>query len=468
MNKKLFTSIMALIMIVNFLCLAPIKVSAHETILDVEYDPCLPVNHEDGIDEMWYVLDRAEKYCHFPDDLDMVTYRFMGDTEDWVPNGFSQETGEEIKTMYANSMEKWNNVYFYSHNADGTITKNKLINVVQITEGEPNISIFPATTEDIDTAGATTEPLNPENVENGIENHKHATSWMMQVNIEAFHEGTPFTDELAVRNENLSADIALIRECTGAHELGHVLGLLDLDHPLCDAGVRFQHHQEVLMGYGTPVRTRSADITYKDIAGVAILRGFHTDADHEWLSSWDQDAQKFKLICWICNGVKYVDSLDGYTHSTYGACEGDHENLLYYNMKVVASYGNTDYYKCGYCRYVTPFSENMEQNYVKTCHCEECHECENTVRGLEYTFYEGHYIYDSNYTGGQYATCAGCGYQLDLSDAYCENVMLVAYVSANGSYILSTGIPILVDEDVEAYLAGTLQFYHPDDLPVTE
>ena len=41
-----------------------------------------------------------------------------------------------------------------------------------------------------------------------------------------------------------------------------------------------------------------------------------------------------------------------------------------------------------------------------------------------------------------------------------------AKVSVNGSYILPNGIIVLVDEDVEAYLNGTLVFYDRDDLPV--
>jgi hypothetical protein len=41
-------------------------------------------------------------------------------------------------------------------------------------------------------------------------------------------------------------------------------------------------------------------------------------------------------------------------------------------------------------------------------------------------------------------------------------------VSVNGSYILPNGIIVLEDADVEAYLNGTLVFYDPNDLPVTQ
>ena len=40
--------------------------------------------------------------------------------------------------------------------------------------------------------------------------------------------------------------------------------------------------------------------------------------------------------------------------------------------------------------------------------------------------------------------------------------------SANGSFILPDGVIVLVDEDIEAYFAGTLEFYYPDDNLETE
>ena len=78
-----------------------------------------------------------------------------------------------------------------------------------------------------------------------------------------------------------------------------------------------------------------------------------------------------------------------------------------------------------------------------------------------------HYV-----TGGngmnRFVPCAGCGYLLDMRDDIHEGIMSITQVSVNGSYIRSDGIVVLVDEDIEAYLAGTLQFYHPEDIPVTQ
>ena len=46
------------------------------------------------------------------------------------------------------------------------------------------------------------------------------------------------------------------------------------------------------------------------------------------------------------------------------------------------------------------------------------------------------------------------------------NSASVTKVSINGSYILPSGIVVLVDEDLDAYLNGTLVFYDKDKVPV--
>ena len=43
-----------------------------------------------------------------------------------------------------------------------------------------------------------------------------------------------------------------------------------------------------------------------------------------------------------------------------------------------------------------------------------------------------------------------------------------AKYSASGSYMLTDGTAILVEEDVDAYFAGTLVFYEQDEIPLTE
>lgn len=67
------------------------------------------------------------------------------------------------------------------------------------------------------------------------------------------------------------------------------------------------------------------------------------------------------------------------------------------------------------------------------------------------------------------ANCLGCGYLLDFDSDVAQLIPeRIAKMSVNGSYILSDGVVVLVDEDVDAYLNGTLLFYDIDDLPETE
>ena len=57
---------------------------------------------------------------------------------------------------------------------------------------------------------------------------------------------------------------------------------------------------------------------------------------------------------------------------------------------------------------------------------------------------------------------------LNIIDDSHIGIMNINKYSINGSYILPNGIIVLVDEDIEAYLNGTLVFYDKDKLPVTQ
>lgn len=83
-----------------------------------------------------------------------------------------------------------------------------------------------------------------------------------------------------------------------------------------------------------------------------------------------------------------------------------------------------------------------------------------------------HTILQSEIVNGRYATCLGCDHLLDLNSDMALvggiNSASVTQVSINGSYILPSGIIVLVDEDLEAYLNGTLVFYDKDKVPVLQ
>ena len=382
-------------------------------------------------------------------------------------------------------MEKWNNVYFYSYDSSGNVIKNKLISVIQVVDEEKaNLIIYPGVNTG-NVAETGPESVYTE-VQTGVISHRHYSNWEMTVNIEYFYEHYNFGEENDETDDAYySADLVQsVRARTGAHEMGHVLGLRDLDkNDLCgDDNCDEYHHHEVLMGYGSPITTRSSDMTYKDIAGVAITRGFHTDDDHKWLNAGKQDDRGFKFICSICNGVKYVALPSGYTYDTYGRCNNIH-SLAGGNMMAVASYGTKDYYKCKYCRYVAPFELLVEQNYCLTTEDSSGHMCLNNVQGLWYTFYETHsftrnYVAINKFTHWCYCACGEriskphvlsmlngqisdfciiCG-ELIVGSGTLNSIPINYPHTNNGSYILPNGIIVLVPEDEEAYFAGTLVF----------
>lgn len=481
--KKFFS-----ILILFFVIVFSKEIYAHKVMLDIEYDACGPLFGDDGIDETWYLLNDSESFRHISHDVTTIKYYFESYSSDgkytWTTD-VTEELAEEIKNAYVNSMKKWNNVYFYSYDSNGYVVKSKIIDVVEGTKEDHNLTIYPNCYENLGSTGAQTTPsgIGYQYIETGIMNHVHHSNWFMNINLQCFYDYDLFSSEI----------INYSREVMGAHELGHMLGLKDVDH-YCTSNTE-NHHEEILMGYGN-VSNRAQNITYKDIAGVAILRGFHADSNHKWLNVGLQTDNTYKLICSVCNGVKYVTSLSEYQYNQYGFCNGNH-NLSGNNMMAVASYANKDYYKCKYCRYVASFSLLVEQNYSYQSQDYSNHVVYNNVSGLAYYVIENHsssiscdkctFSHSHNYNVSYLwkdatnhlafcecddykiqghavlkgsSICIKCGGKANAGFITPNSSSLTTIkFSINGSYILPNGIIVLVEKDLSAYLNGTLEFY---------
>ncbi len=546
MNGSLSNKIVAVIMFLSLIFGITVQSYAHSAMLGIYYDDCgydNKSNTHDDINESWYYITRDDNSYHLSHEEETIKYYFsetsIDGTHGWtnaVSPAITDEEANNIKLAYANSMKKWNNVYYYSYDNSGNITKHKIINVVEGTENDHNLIIYPKSGNQYIAYTKAIDGKVP--IEGGSVTHNHYSEWLMNVYVYYFSS----------LNTSLLNNRAVILERNGAHELGHVLGLFDVDAQ-CNKNESEDdyHHHESLMGYGSPLDKRSYDIQYIDIAGVAITRGFHTDDDHKWLNAGIQENGTYKLICSICNGVKYVESLSGISYSTYGYCNSNHD-LSDGNMMAVASYGNSDYYKCKYCRYVAPFSDIVPQDYEITYISETYHQYQNMVDGLEYTmlkphiinenycsicqsnihFYTHQYVSYSNYAHkafcecGEYILedhlrlapsydCVLCGDEhthtygrsyewvsdkIHTTTCVCGEIKSEGHVvsatalpihgrkvcllcgglasegysqmavgslphTENGSYITSDGITVLVDEDIEAFLNGTLEFIYP-------
>ncbi len=66
------------------------------------------------------------------------------------------------------------------------------------------------------------------------------------------------------------------------------------------------------------------------------------------------------------------------------------------------------------------------------------------------------------------SNCIYCGGLIDLRYTDTWSIAKAVKVTVNGSYITESGIVVLAEADLEAYENGTLIFYYPEDLPVTE
>lgn len=364
MKKKLLFSLALLVLglVVDENC---INVKAHEKMLDVTYDSC---GVFDEIDRVWYYLNEwncskgpTYDYHHLSQETLTLKYFFseyayLNSSYTWTTD-VDLATANEIKTAYVDSMKKWNDVYYYSYNANGKKTKNKIINIVEGTSNDYNIMIYPTNNALLEKEGYENNAAltgffdtDYEIIENNTTiKHSHNNKWRMRVNIDYFHLNSP----LNINIESLN----IYKSRTGMHETGHVLGLDDVDG-CCPTSSLFNHHNESIMGYGlgNDTTTKKTYATYQDIAGISITRSFHTDDDHIWMKRVNDD-NTIDLICSLCNGVKANVALDsnqttynGKSLNAYKSCT--HYNGTNYKMLHVASDKQRDFYKCQYCRYI--------------------------------------------------------------------------------------------------------------------
>ena len=547
--------------------------------LDVTYDSC---GVFDEIDRVWYYLNErgfskgpTYDYHHLSQENLTLKYFFseyaFSDLSYTWTTDVDLATANEIKTAYVNSMKKWNDVYYYSYDENGIKTKNKVINIVEGAANDYNIMIYPTNNALLEKEGYENNAAltgffdtDYEIVENSTSiKHYHNNKWKMRVNIDYFHLNSPLNINIELLN--------IYKSRTGMHELGHVLGLDDVDG-CCPTSSLFYHHNESIMGYGlgNDITTKKTFATYQDIAGISITRSFHTDDDHIWMKRVNDD-NTIDLICSLCNGVKANVTLDsnqttynGKSLNNYKSCT--HYNGTNYKMLHVASDKQRDFYKCQYCRYIETIDYNdkvyslnynsniviSNENISNDMFIKLLNERQinynfsiSTASEIDITLYDSnfnkvdisitsnnndnvkefnkilpvgtyylkadftndnssnsiniviqgeshthsyelkyynckwhkltceckdttgdvsvHTILQSEIVNNRYAKCLGCKQRLDLNkDMALIGGMnsLTTKMSKNGSYILPSGIIVLVNEDLDAYLNNTLIFYN--------
>ena len=145
-----------------------------------------------------------------------------------------------------------------------------------------------------------------------------------------------------------------------------------------------------------------------------------------------------------------------------------------------ASSGHTA--TCTDCGYITTLSHVYDQHYCIHCNAyTTTHDYDRNYEWVSYTMHsaecccgevttQGHAVASGSYNSGQrYATCLLCGGLAEMGFVqWTINSSAVTKVTIKGSFILPNGVIVLKDEDLEAYLNGTLVFYNKDKVPVIQ
>lgn len=117
--------------------------------------------------------------------------------------------------------------------------------------------------------------------------------------------------------------------------------------------------------------------------------------------------------------------------------------------------------------------EKHAHSYTDWVYHDRISHIESCVCGLIGTKTEAHMISQADLFKPK-ARCLGCNALLDMGGngdiGMVPGILStgVNIITENGSYILPNGIIVLVEEDIEAYFAGTLIFYDEDETLVTQ
>ena len=158
--------IISYVLLISLLCVST-TVSAHSNSLDIVYDDCGDVLVENGAiinDEMWYSLisHNVVQERHIFETTTVIKYYFMEESVldnneryTWTTD-VSEDVANEIKQSYVDSMKKWNNVYYYTYDENNNRIVNKIITVVEGTEEDHNLKIYPLKTGGLNNKYAET------------------------------------------------------------------------------------------------------------------------------------------------------------------------------------------------------------------------------------------------------------------------------------------------------------------------
>lgn len=139
-------SIVAITLFVSFLICNSICVFAHEQRLNISYDDCINDINSDSESETWYGLIFDNREIHIDHNTAVITYYIENHAENdasftWETNIYKyyQQTmsneeawekaelmAQNIKSSLIQSIEKWNDVYYYQYDRSGNKQAKKI------------------------------------------------------------------------------------------------------------------------------------------------------------------------------------------------------------------------------------------------------------------------------------------------------------------------------------------------------
>lgn len=319
---------------------------------------------------------------------------------------------------------------------------------------------------------------------------------------------------LSISNQSLHAKLISIGASKGYYNFS------DSNNP---AGLSFFGIQNVLTSYLTEIamyENSDFNITYagsnvKDFVienvsnGIPVLLGITGIPGGHIVIAYDYDAETDSIYCHFGWGADKThrtiqsEFFSNYNEALTLTINKTHTHTNNYGVTSITNNVPTTNYYCYDNNLITIVNHDFTYNYTSSsdlahrafCECGEsklqlhnmvsnvCSECGYShVHEFDEWEYYSHIAHiavcDCGETGvtrahiiraseivDNKAICLECEHLLDLRFDMAMTYSNDIKYSINGSYILPSGIVVLMDEDIDSYFAGTLLFYKEDEIP---
>ena len=264
------------------------------------------------------------------------------------------------------------------------------------------------------------------------------------------------------------------------------------DELYCHMGWRKQKNSD---GEYDTTHVAFSSIPYQSFEG-AVSISFNSEHSHSdnYVDVYGNSYCSCYFSCHPEHEHTYTLTADGSYHTYSCSCRLKETPNFEHSLYISEINEDGHRYKCSTCNYESELIEHNMRFYLystPTQHGYKCRDCghidESTVETHSYDYWvylnstthvsecdcgargttTASHVYTFPDSDG-WMTCIGCGYTKIFGSDSGLIIMSTTKVSSNGSRIISDGTIMLVDEDIEAYLDGTLVFYDKDNLPQTQ